>query len=123
MKIIQFPQPNPSRKWRPTEILAIQEPRDTREQVRQERSRIVTTKKIAVEASKRKKKRAKRKQVITNILNSGGTWTIAQLMSLVSDRTGEQISRAAVTDLLKELEVEGRVQNADQFWWKLPTHN
>jgi predicted transcriptional regulator YheO len=121
--IIQFPRPHPSKKWSPVEILAIKEPHDTREQVRQERSRIATTKKIADEAGARQKKRAKRKQAIVDILNAGGTWTIALLMRLVGDRTGGQISRATVTEILKELETEGRVQNADQFWWKLPTHN
>lgn len=120
-ELIQFPRQKPGRKWSPSEILAIREPLDTRQQVRQERSRIATTKKIADGADKRQSKRAKRKQAIANILNSGGTWTIVLLMQLVGDRTDGQISRTTVTELLKELEAEGLACNADQFWWK-PTN-
>jgi hypothetical protein len=101
-KLIQFPRQKPGRKWSPEEILTLKEPLDTREQVRQERSRIATTKKIAAEAGKREKKRAKRKKAITDLLNAGGTWTIALLMWLVGDRTGEKVSRTTVTEILKK---------------------
>lgn len=120
-ELIQFPRKNPYRRWSPSEILAIKEPPDTRQQVRQERSRIATTKKIAAEAGKRQKKRAKRKQAIADILSTGQQWTISVLMRLVGDRTDESISRTTVTELLKELESEGRATNENQFWWWKPT--
>lgn len=115
-ELIQFPRKNPYRKWSPSEILAIKEPPDTRQELRKERSRIATTKKIAAEAGQRQKKRAKRKQAIADILQGGQQWTITVLMRLVGDRTGEQVSRATVTELLKELESEGRAHNINQFW-------
>lgn len=115
-QLIQFPRKNPYRRWSPGEILAIKEPPDTRQQVRQERSRIATTKKIAAEAGQRQKKRAKRKQAIADILANGQHWTITVLMRLVGEQTGEQVSRATITELLKELETEGRVYNINQFW-------
>lgn len=115
-KIIQFPRKNPYRRWSPEEILAIKEPPDTRALVRQERSRIATTKAIASAAEKRASKRAKRKKAIADILNTGQQWTVTVLMRLVGDRTGEKVSRAAVTELLKELEAEGCACNTHQFW-------
>ena len=115
-EIIQFPRRNPYRKWSPEEILAIKEPPDTRALVRQERSRISTTKAIAAAAGKRASKRAKRKRAITEILNTGQQWTITVLMRLVGDRTGEQVSRTIVTEILKELEAEGCACNTHQFW-------
>lgn len=115
--IIQFPRHHPGKRWSPSEILAIAEPPDTRQEVRKERSRIATTKKIAAQASDRKKKRAKRKQAIADILSGGQRWTITVLMRLVGDRTGQSVSRATVTELLKELEAEGRASNLNQFWW------
>ena len=122
-KLIQFPRQRSGRKWSPAEILAIsdailKEPLDTRELARQERSQIATTKKIAAEAGKRKNKKAKRKAAITDILDGGQQWTIAVLMRLVGDRTGEPISRTTVTALLKELEAEGQAFNINQFFWK-----
>lgn len=117
-QLIQFPRHHPGKKWSPTEILAIGEPPDTREQVRIERSRTATTKKNAEGAGKRQSKRDKRKKAIADILSAGGTWTIALLMRLAGDRTGAPISRATVSELLKELEAEGKAHNADQFWWK-----
>lgn len=118
-KLIRFPHPQPERRWSPAEILAIPEPLpNAGELTRQERSRIATTKKVAAEADKREKKRARRKRIIADILDAGGIWTIALLMRLVGDRTGGQISRATVTELLKELEAEGQACNNDQFWWK-----
>jgi len=116
--IIQFPRQRPDRKWSPAEILAIKEPLDTRELARQERSRIATTKKIASEASRRDRKRAKRKKAIADILDGGQQWTVSVLMRLVSEQTGQSVSRATVTELLKELEGEGRCGNTNRFWWK-----
>ena len=116
--IIQFPRKNPYRKYSPEEILAIKEPPDTRTLVRQERSRIATTKTIAAAVGKRASKRAKRKKAIADILNTGQQWTITVLMRLVGDRTGEEVSRTTVTELLKELEAEGCVCNTHQFWCK-----
>lgn len=115
-KLIQFPRKNPYRKWSPEEILAIEEPPDTRTLVRQERSRIATTKAIESAASERANKRAKRKQAIVDILDTGQQWTVTVLMRLVGDRIGEQVSRTTVTELLKELEAEGRACNTNQFW-------
>jgi hypothetical protein len=117
-KIIQFPRQRPGKKWSPAEILAIKEPLDTREITRQERSRIATTNKIASEACRRDRKRAKRKKAITDILDSGQQWTVSVLMRLVGERTGQSVSRTTVTALLKELEGEGRCSNTNQFWWK-----
>jgi len=115
--VIQFPRKNPYRKWSPEEILAIKEPPDTRALVRQERSRVATTKAIASATDKRASKRAKRKKVIVEILDaSQHQLTITMLMRLVGDRTGEKVSRTAVTELLKELEAEGRACNTRQFW-------
>ena len=117
-KLIQFPRQRPGRKWSPAEILAIKEPLDTRELARQERSRISTTKAIAAKAGERERKRARRKKMIDDILAGGQQWTITVLMRLVGDQTGEQVSRTTVTELLKELEAEGRACNTNQFWWK-----
>lgn len=114
--IIQFPRQKPGRRWSPIEILAIKEPLDTREIIRQERSRIATTKAIEAAADKRTNKRAKRKKVIAEILNIGQPLTITMLTRLVGDRTGEKISRTTVTELLKELEAEGQACNTNQFW-------
>ena len=116
--IIQFPRQRPGRKWSPAEILAIKEPLDTRELARQERSRIATTNKIASEACRRDRKRAKRKKAIADILDDGQQWTVSVLMRLVGEQTGQSVSRATVTELLKELEDEGRCGNTNQFWWK-----
>jgi len=115
--IIQFPRHHPGKRWSPSEILAIAEPPDTRQEVRKERSRTATTKKIAAQAGNRERKRAKRKQAIAEILSGGQRWTITVLMRLVGDRTGQPVSRATVTELLKELEAEGRASNLNQFWW------
>ena len=101
-ELIQFPRRNPYRKWSPTEILAIKEPPDTRALVRQERSRIATRKTIAEAVGKRASKRAKRKKAIADILEAGQRWTISVLMRLVSQQLKESISRATVTELLKE---------------------
>jgi len=117
-KLIQFPRQRPGRKWSPAEILAIKEPRDTRELARQERSPIATTNKIASEAGRRDRKRAKRKKAIADILDDGQQWTVSVLMRLVGEQTGQSVSRATVTELLKELEDEGRCGNTNQFWWK-----
>lgn len=117
-KLIQFPRQRPGRKWSPAEILAIKEPLDTRELTRQERSRIATTKKIASEAGRRDRKRAKRKKVIADILDDGQQWMVSVLMRLVSEQTGQSVSRATITELLKELEDEGRCDNTNRFWWK-----
>ena len=114
--IIQFPRQKPGKKWSPSEILAIKEPPDTRVLVRQERSRISTTKAIAAKAGERERKRARRKKAIADILADGQQWTVTVLMRLVGDRTGEQVSRTTVTELLKELEAEGRACNTNQFW-------
>lgn len=113
---IQFPRHHPGRKWSPVEILAIKEEPDNRVKQRLERNKIATTKAIAAADGKRKSKRAKRKKAIADILGTGQEWTIAVLMRLVGDRTGEQISRATITELLKELEAEGRAYNINQFW-------
>jgi len=118
-KLIQFPRQRPGRKWSPAEILAIKEPLDTRELTRQERSRIATTKAIEATAGKRVSKREKRKNAIADIL--GATkhkLTVAMLMQLVGDRIGEKVSRTTMTELLKELEDEGRCGNTNRFWWK-----
>ena len=115
-EIIQIPRQQPGRKWSPTEILAIKEPPDTRKLVRQERSRIATTKAIASAADKRASKRAKRKKAITDILNTGQQWTVTVLVRLIGDATGEKVSRTTVTELLQELEAEGRACNTHQFW-------
>jgi hypothetical protein len=117
-KLIQFPRHHPGRKWSPAEILAIKEPLDTRELTRQERSRIATTNKIASEACGRDRKRAKRKKAIADILDDGQQWTITILMRLVGEQTGQSVSRATVTELLKELKNEGRCSNTNRFWWK-----
>ena len=117
-ELIQFPRQKPGRKWCPKEILAIKEPPDTRALVRQERSRIATSNAIAAKAGERERKRATRKKAIADILNAGQQWTVTVLMRLVGDRTGEQISRTTVTELLKELEAEGRACNTNQFWWE-----
>ena len=116
--IIQFPRQRPDRKWSPAEILAIKEPLDTRELAWQERSRTATTNKIASEAGTRDRKRAKRKKAIADILDDGQQWTVSVLMRLVGERTGQSVSRATVTELLKELEDEGRCGNTNRFWWK-----
>jgi len=116
--IIQFPRQRPGRKWSPEEILAIEEVALSGAQLRQERSRIATTKKIASEAGKRETKKAKRKAAIADILDGGQQWTITVLMRLVGDRIGQPVSRTTVTALLKELEAEGWASNSNQFWWK-----
>ena len=121
--IIQFPRQKPGRKWSPEEILAIPEPLDKRELTRRERSRVATTKKIASEADRRDRKRAKRKKAIADFLNTGQPLTIATLMRLVGDRTGEKVSRTTVTELLKELEAEGCACNSHQFWKSTQGHN
>lgn len=115
-ELIQFPRKNPYRRWSPEEILAIKEPPDTRTLVRQERSRIATTKAIASAADRRASKRAKRKKAIADFLGTGQPLTIAMLMRLVGERTGEKVSRTTVTELLKELEAEGCACNSHQFW-------
>ena len=117
-KLIQFPRQRLGRKWSPAEILAIKEPLDTRELARQERSRIATTNKIASEACRRDRKRAKRKKAIADILDDSQQWTVSVLMRLVGERTGQSVSRTTVTELLKELEDEGRCGNTNRFWWK-----
>ncbi len=114
--LIQFPRHHPGRKWSPAEILAIKEEPSERIKRAQERSRIATTQIIAAADGKRKSKRAKRKKAIADILAGGKEWTIAVLMRLVGDRLGEQISRATVAEILKELEAEGRAYNINQFW-------
>jgi hypothetical protein len=116
--IIQFPQPDPRRKWSPAEILAIEVPQDDGTRLRQERSRIATTQKIASEAGNREGKRLGRKQELANILGDGQQWTVTRLMRLVECRTRKPISRTTVTALLKELEAEGRASHTDQFWRK-----
>jgi hypothetical protein len=116
--LIQFPRHHPGRKWSPAEILAIKEPLDTRELAWQERSRIATTNKIASEACRRDRKRAKRKKAIADILDDGQQWTVSVLMRLVGERTGQSVSRTTVTELLKELKDEGRCGNTNRFWWK-----
>lgn len=115
--IIQFPRQKPGRKWSSAEILAIKEPLAPRELARQEQSRVATTKKIESEAGKRDRKRAKRKKAIVNILDGGQQWTVSVLMRLVAKQTDQSVSRTTVTELLKELEAEGRAYNIDQFWW------
>ncbi len=114
--LIQFPRHHPGRKWSPAEILAIKEEPGTRSRRTRDLNKIATTKAIAAADGTRKSKKAKRKKVIADILTGGKEWTIAVLMRLVGDRTGEQISRATVTGLLKELEAEGRAYNINQFW-------
>lgn len=114
--LIQFPRHRPGRKWGPIEILAIKEEPDTRSQRTRNLNKIATTRAVAAADGKRKIKRAKRKKVITDILDQGKEWTIAVLMRLVGDRIGERISRATVAELLKELEDEGRAYNINQFW-------
>ncbi len=114
--LIQFPRHHPGRKWNPAEILAIKDEPDTRSQRTRELNKIATTRAIAAADSKRKSKKAKRKKAIANILDQGKEWTIAVLMRLVGDRTGEQISRTTVTEILKELEAEGRAYSINQFW-------
>lgn len=114
--LIQFPRHHPGKKWSPIEILAIKEEPSERIKRAQERSRIATTQTIAAADGKRKTKRAKRKKAIADILDTGQQWTITVLMRLVGDRTGEQISRATVTEILKELEAEGRAYSINQFW-------
>jgi hypothetical protein len=121
--IIQFPRPNPQRKWSPGEILAIKEEPEDNLRQRQERSRIATREKIASETGKRERKRANRKQIITDILEDGQKWTIARLMRMIEYRTREPISRTTVTALLKELKEEGRASNINQFWFKSHIQN
>ncbi len=121
--IIQFPRPNPRRKWSPTEILAIKEEPDERIRQSRERSRVATTQKIASDAGKRADKRAERKQVIVNLLADGQQWTVARLMRMIECRTREPISRTTVSALLKELEAEGRASNTNQFWSTVSTTN
>ena len=118
--VIQLPRQHPGRRWSPTEILAIKEPHDTGQQVRQERSRIATTKKIAEGAGKRQSKRARRKKAIADILSTDPNqkWTVTVLMGVTSKWTRQRVSRATVTELLKELEAEGLACNINQFWWK-----
>lgn len=115
-KIIQFPRHQPDKKWGPTEILAIKDPHDVRLEMRKERSRIATTQKIADSAGDRATKRAKRKQLIVEILANGQPWTIAVLMRLVGDRTGQPVSRATVAKILKDLQTEGLVKRAGVLW-------
>jgi hypothetical protein len=116
--LIQFPRHHPGRKWSPAEILAIKEPLDTRELMRQERSRIATTNKIASEACRRDRKRAKRKKAIADILDDGQQWSVSALMRLVGEQAGQSVSRTTVTELLKELRDEGRCSNTNRFWRK-----
>lgn len=114
-KLIQFPRHHPGRKWSPTEILAIREPPDTRQEVRQERSRIATTKAIQATAGNRERKKATRKKAIAGILDNG-QWTITVLVRLIGEHTGESINRTTVTNLLKELEAEGLATRSGLFW-------
>jgi hypothetical protein len=114
--IIQLSRHHPGKKWNPAEILAIKEEPDTRSQKTRDLNRIATTKAIAAAGGKRKRKKEKRKKAIADILGTGQQWTITVLMRLVSDRTGEHVSRATVTEILKELEAEGRAENINQFW-------
>lgn len=114
--LIQFPRHRPGRKWSPIEILAIKEEPDIRSQQTRNLNKIATTRAVAAADGKRKSKRAKRKKAIVDILDQGKEWTIAVLMRIVGDRTGERISRATVAELLKELEAEGRACNINQFW-------
>ena len=114
--LIQFPRHHPGRRWSPAEILAIEDEPDTRSRQTRELNKIATTRAIAAADGKRKSKRSKRKKAISDILNQGQEWTITVLMRLVSDRTGEQISRTTVTEILKELEAEGRAYSINQFW-------
>lgn len=86
--------------------------------MRQERSRIATTNKIASETCRRDRKRVKRKKAIADILDDGQQWTVSALMWLVGEQTGQSVSRTTVTELLKELRDEGRGSNTNRFWWK-----
>jgi len=114
--IIQFPRPNPTRRWSPSEILAIEMPQDNRFRQSRERSRIATRQKIASGAGKRENRRAERKQAIVDILSDGQEWTVARLMRMIEYRSGQPISRTTVTSLLQELKGEGRALNINQFW-------
>jgi len=114
--IIQFPRPNPTRRWSPSEILAIEVPQDNRFRQSRERSRIATRQKIASGAGKRENRRAERKQAIVDILSDGQEWTVARLMRMIEYRSGQPISRTTVTSLLQELKGEGRALNINQFW-------
>jgi hypothetical protein len=115
--IIQFPRPNPRRRWSPEEILAIKEEPDDKLRQSRERSRIGSTQKIASEASKREAKKVERKEVIADVLSDGQQWTVARIMRLVEYRTRQPISRTTVTALLKELETEEKVSHVNQFWF------
>jgi hypothetical protein len=114
--IIQFPRPNPQRRWSPSEILAIEIPENDRLRQSRERSRIATSQKIASGAGKRENRRAERKQAIVSILSDGQQWTVARLMRTIEYRSDQPISRTTVTSLLQELKGEGRALNINQFW-------
>jgi len=122
-KIIQLPRSLPQKKWSPSEILAINEPADSRAKYRQERSTLGATEAVAANATNREKKREKRKKAIVDTLGDQRPWTVATLAEAVRSFTDEAISRTTVMGLLRELENEGlaaRIKNkpADTELWK-----
>ena len=121
-KIIQFPRPLPERRWSPSEILALEEPADSRAKYRQERSASGATEAVAANATNREKRKAKRKKAIVDTLADQRSWTVTTLTGAVCSFTGEAISRTTVMGLLRELENEGltaRIKNkSDTEFWK-----
>jgi hypothetical protein len=121
-KIIQFPRPLPERRWSPSEIIAIEEPADSRAKYRQKRSALGTTEAVTANANNREKRKAKRKKAIADTLADQRPWTVAALTEAVRSFTGEAISRTTVMGLLRELENEGlaaRINNkSDTEFWK-----
>jgi len=119
--LIQFPRPNPRRKWSPSEILGIKEEPDERLQQSRERSVIATREKIASEAGKRERTRSQRKQELENLLGNGQQWTVTRLIRMIEYHFCQPISRTTLVRLLKELEAEGRVSNTNHLWSKTNT--
>jgi hypothetical protein len=121
-KIIQFPRPLPERRGSPSEILAINEPANSRAKYRQERSALGVTQAVAPNATNREKRKAKRKKAIVDTLADQRLWTVTALAGAVGSFTGEAISRTTVMGLLRELENEGlaaRIKNkSDTEFWK-----
>ncbi len=115
-KIIQFPRPNPNRRWSPTEILTIEEEPGDRLRQRQERSKLAVVAAIESSAGKRESRKVERKQYLLSIISDGQQWTVARLIRLIEYHFRQPISRATVVAPLKELKAEGKASNCNQFW-------
>lgn len=108
--ITQLPRGNPNHRWSPAEILAIKDSTDISE-VRREQAGKAASFAIANQAPKRAKKKAMKKAQIVEILDAGEERSVRELAGLIGN-----ISTTSVSQYLKELETEEKVDKIGSFW-------